>query len=179
MTQPETAKTAETIATSYLVALEQLRLVHRNTPISQAMTLLVASLTTLALWPIEERSHLLIWLAIIFASACLRLELSRLFSKLDRAGTAIIINQWKHRTRLGTLLSGAIWGGGGVWLYPVDDPRRELFLCVIMLGMCSGAMPLQAPVSGAFPLYAGAILLPLSVLFILRTFAWSCINPII
>jgi signal transduction histidine kinase/CheY-like chemotaxis protein len=37
-----------------------------------------------------------------------------------------------------------------------------------MLGMCSGAMPLQAPVSGAFPLYAGAILLPLSVLFILK-----------
>ena len=165
MTQPETP---ETNATSHLVALEQLRLVHLNTPISQAMTLLVAGLTTLVLWPIEERSHLLIWLAIVVVSACLRLELSRLFSKLDRAGIAIIVNQWKHWTRFGTLLSGAIWGCAGVWLYPVDDPRRELFLCLIMLGMCSGAMPLQAPVSGAFPLYAGAILLPLSVLFILK-----------
>ncbi|MFO1424166.1 MAG: ATP-binding protein [Candidatus Competibacteraceae bacterium] len=154
--------------TSNRVALEQLRLFHRNTPVSQAMTLFTAGLTTLVLWPIMERFHLLAWLTLAIVAFCLRLALSWRFARLDRAGAAIGVVAWERWTRFSALLSGAIWGGGGVWLYPVADANRETFLCLILLGMCSGAMPLQAPVRGAFPLFAGAVLLPMSALFVLK-----------
>jgi len=165
LTRPETA---ETNNIPHCVALEGLRLFHRNTPVSQAMTLFTASLTTLVLWPIEERLHLLLWFSLAIVVACLRLGLSWRFSRLEQTGTAIGVAAWERWTRFSTLLSGAIWGGGGVWLYPVGDSHRETFLCLILLGMCSGAMPLQAPVRGAFPLFAGAVLLPMSLLFILK-----------
>ncbi|MDG4551225.1 MAG: response regulator [Candidatus Contendobacter sp.] len=154
--------------TSNRVALEQLRLFHRNTPVSQAMTLFTAGLTTLVLWPITERFHLVAWLALVIVAAGSRLALGWRFAQLDRAGAAIGVGAWERWTRFSTLLSGAVWGGGGVWLYPVADANRETFLCLILLGMCSGAMPLQAPVRGAFPLFAGAVLIPMSALFVLK-----------
>jgi two-component system sensor histidine kinase/response regulator len=148
--------------------LEQLRLFHRNTPVSQAMTLFTAGLTTLVLWPITERFHLLAWLTLVIVAACARLVLGWRFARLDRAGAAIGVVAWERWTRFSALLSGAIWGGGGVWLYPMADANRETFLCLILLGMCSGAMPLQAPVRGAFSLFAGAVLMPMSILFVLK-----------
>ncbi|HRD65961.1 MAG TPA: ATP-binding protein [Candidatus Competibacter sp.] len=165
MTRPETH---EASVTHNRVALEQLRLFHRNTPVSQAMTLSTGALTTIVFWPTAERPHLLIWVVLVVAAACLRLGSSWRFSSLDRAGKALGVAIWEHWTRFGTLLSGAVWGCGGICLYPALDASRETFLCLILLGMCSGAMPLQAPVRGAFPLFAGAILIPMSILFILK-----------
>ena len=165
MTQPETAETKDI---PHCVAVEGLRLFDRNTPVSQAMTLFTASLTILVLWPIEDRLYLLLWFSLAIVVAGLRLGLSWRFSRLKQTETAIGVAVWERWTRLSTLLSGVVWGGGGVWFYPVGDSHREIFLCLILLGMCSGAMPLQAPVRGAFPLFAGAILLPMSLLFILK-----------
>ncbi|HUM90753.1 MAG TPA: ATP-binding protein [Candidatus Competibacter sp.] len=165
MTQPEIH---EANATPNRIALEQLRLFHRSTPVSQAMTVLTGGLTTIVLWPIAERSRLLVWVVLMAIAICLRLELSDRFSRLDRTGTVFEALIWERWAQFSALLSGVIWGGGGVWLYPVADPNREIFFCLILLGMCSGAMPLQAPVRGAFLLFAGAILLPMSILFFLK-----------
>ncbi|HRY15348.1 MAG: response regulator [Candidatus Competibacteraceae bacterium] len=168
MNQIKTIGTFATNVTGRLVALEQLRLFHRNTPVSQAMTLVTAGLTALVLWPIEDWFRLLVWLALTIAIACLRLGLSWRFSQLDQAGVVIGVALWERWTQFSTLLSGAVWGSGGVGLYPAADANRETFLCLILLGICSGAMPLQASVRGAFALFAGAILLPMSLLFLLK-----------
>jgi len=145
LTQPEIH---EANATPNRIALEQLRLFHRSTPVSQAMTVLTGGLTTIVLWPIAERSRLLVWVVLMAIAICLRLELSDRFSRLDRTGTVFEALIWERWAQFSALLSGVIWGGGGVWLYPVADPNREIFFCLILLGMCSGAMPLQAPVRG-------------------------------
>ena len=159
---------SEASATRDRVALEQLRLFHRNTPVSQAMTLLTTGLAALVFWSTAPQLHLLCWLGLTIIGACIRLGLSWRFSRLDRAGSPIEVKTWEHWTRLSTLLSGVAWGVGGIYLYPVRDPQREVFLCLILLGICSGAMPLQAPVRGAFPLFASSILLPMSALFIVK-----------
>lgn len=132
------------------------------------MTLFTVSLTALALWPVEKSSHLLLWLLLSITAACFRLGLSWHFSQMDRSGKIFSVTLWEHWSRLGTFLSGIIWGGGGVWLYPAGDSQRETLLCLFMLGICSGAMPLQAPVRGAFSLFASSILLPMSIVFLLK-----------
>ena len=162
------SETREAASTRDRVALEQLRLFHRNTPVSQAMTLLTSGLAGLVFWSTAPQLHLLCWLGLTIIAAGVRLGLSWRFARLDRAGASIEAETWERWTRLSTLLSGIVWGVGGIYLYPVRDPQREVFLCLILLGICSGAMPLQAPVRGTFPLFASAILLPMSVLFIIK-----------
>ena len=155
-------------ATSHLVAVEQLRLFHRNTPVSQAMVFLTLSLTTLVFWPVADRFPLVLWAGMVGAASALRLGLSWGFFQKIKTGAVIFPQRWERWTRASTLFSGVLWGCGGMWLYPTSDPQREVFLCMILLGTCSGGMALQAPVPGAFPLFASAILVPISAFLLLK-----------
>jgi signal transduction histidine kinase/CheY-like chemotaxis protein len=150
------------------VALEQMRLLQRNSPVSQAMTFSTAFLIALVLWPVEEPPAIIVWLLFALAAIIFRLGLSVRFLQVDRSEKPVRIHLWERWTRYSTLFSGAVWGIGGVCLYPKGDHLREAFLCMFLLGMCSGAMPLLSPVNGAFPLFATAILLPMAILFIVK-----------
>lgn len=159
---------AQTEATAQHVAMEQLRLFHSNTPVSQSMTVIVGILTVLVLWPIHHPLRLLSWFLLLLGIAYLRWWQSRQFTQLEQTTSDFKLESWQYLSRAAALLSGLLWGIASIWLYPVSDPHRETFLCLILLGMCSAGMPLQAPVRGAFPLFASAILMPISVFFILK-----------
>ena len=168
MSRTEAGDAGDTADTGSLVAREQLRLFVRNTPVSQAMTVATAILTTLVLWPVGDEVRLSIWLLAAIAAAAARTMLGRRFGHALAAPATIDASAWERRMRWSTLLSGAVWGAGGVGLYPWGHPTHETFLCLILLGMCSGAMPLQAPVPRAFSLFAAAILVPMSALFVFK-----------
>lgn len=168
LTEPQAANISDDQAINRLVALEQLRLFHRNVPVSQGLVLMVAGVTTLALWPADSTVYLLIWLAVVVASVALRLGFTQAFLRQDQAGIILNIGRWTQWTRVAGLLSGLVWGLSAIWLYPTQDTGRELFLCLVLTGLCAGAMPLQAFVSWVFPLYSSAILLPLSLTFVLK-----------
>ncbi len=157
--------TPTTTDTNQLVALEQMRLFHRNTPLSQAMTFFTACLITVVLWPAEKPLAMFVWLSLILAAVIFRIALFLQFSKFNRSETLIRIEAWERWTRLSTFVSGVVWGGGGVALYPTGDGPRETFLFMFLLGLCSGGLPLQSSVKGAFPLFAAAVLLPMASLF--------------
>ena len=179
MTGPTTATISDDRVIGRLVALEQLRLFHHNVPASQGLVLAVAGVTVLALWPTQPSSVLLLWLTVVVASAALRFGLSHAFLSRDQDGVALNVPRWTQWTRLAGLLSGLTWGLGAVWLYPTQDAGRELFLCLVLTGLCAGAMPLQAFVSWVFPLYSSAILLPLTLTFILKSeLAYSLIAAV-
>ena len=160
--------TPTTKATNQLVALEQIRLFQRNTPVSQAMTFLTACLITVVLWPAEKPLAMLVWFSLALTAIIFRIVLCWRFSQFNHSETLIRTDLWKRWTQLSTFVSGAVWGGGGVCLYPTGDAPREAFLCIFLMGMCSGALPLQSPVQGAFPLFAAAILFPMATLFTVK-----------
>ena len=168
MVQPETVKGSEPALIQNLVVLEQLRLIHRNSLISQVVSFTIGSLIISVLWPVGEKSHLLTWFGVLVISILLRVALSRHFLKLDQAGTVLALDNWAHWTRWGVLLSGLIWGSAALALYPANQPSYELFLCLMLVGVTTGALPLQAPLRGAFALYASAVMVPLSAMLILR-----------
>ena len=145
-----------------------MRLFQRNTPVSQAMTFLTACLITLVLWPVEKPLVMLVWLSLASTAIIFRVALCWQFSKRNGSKTFPRTDLWERWTRLSTFVSGAVWGCGGVCLYPSGDALREAFLCMFLLGMCSGALPLMSPVSGAFPLFATAVLFPMATLFVVK-----------
>jgi two-component system, sensor histidine kinase and response regulator len=155
-------------ATKQLVASEQMQLFQRNVPGSQAMTFLAACLFIVVLWPAEKPISMLVWFSLAVASIIFRIVLWRLFSRFNRLETPIRTALWEHWTRLSTFASGAVWGIGGVCLYPTEDAHMEAFILLFLLGMCAGALPLLSSVQGAFPLFAGAVLLPAAMLFAVK-----------
>ena len=153
-------------ATRNRVALEQLRLFHSNTLVSQTMSLIIGILIAIVFWSTGEKVELITWFLLVILATGIRLTQSRRFSRLtlDHAAATSRIVAWEHWSRAAALMSGVIWGSGAVGLYPVDDPHRELFLCLMMLGMCSAGMALLAPIRGALLFFAGPILIPLCLL---------------
>lgn len=168
MVQPETVKCSEPALIQNLVVLEQLRLIHHNSLTSQVVSFIIGSLTISVLWPVGEKTHLLAWFSVLVVSILLRVALSGCFLKLDQAGTALSLDRWAHWTRWGVFLSGLIWGSAALVIYPANRPSYELFLCLMLVGVTTGALPLQAPLRGAFALYASAIMLPLSAILASR-----------
>ena len=69
---------------------------------------------------------------------------------------------------MSTFFSGAVWGGGGICLFPTGDAPRETFFCVFLLGMISGGLPLLSAVQGAYPLFAAAVLIPMATFFMVK-----------
>ncbi len=165
MTQQSTPTITDT---AQLVALEQMRLFLRNTPISQTLTFLAACLLTVALWPAEKSLAMFGWLSFVLAAVIFRIVLYRQFFQFDRSETPIRIDLWERWIRVSTFFSGAVWGGGGVCLLPTGDAPRLVFLCVFLLGMCAGSLPITSPVQGAYPLFATAALLPMAILFVVK-----------
>ena len=95
------------------------------------MTLFTAGLMTFILWDVSVPSHLIFWVLLVIVGAFLRIDLSRRFSKKDRTEKTIGAHPWERLTRFSTLLSGIVWGLGGVWLYPAGDAARGTFLSIL------------------------------------------------
>ncbi|MFZ0927604.1 MAG: response regulator [Syntrophobacteraceae bacterium] len=165
MTQQWTPKTTDT---NQLVALEHLRLFQRGTPRSQSMLFLTTCLVTVVLWPVEKPLTMLVWLSFVMISIIFRVVLFWQFYRFKRSETIIRTDLWERWTRLSTFVSGAVWGSGGIFLYPTGDGPRETFLCLVLFGICAGGLPLLSTVQGAFPLFATVVLLPLATLFVVK-----------
>ncbi|MGA2228313.1 MAG: response regulator [Syntrophobacteraceae bacterium] len=132
------------------------------------MTLLTICLVTVVLWPVEKQLTMLVWLSLALAAIIFRIILCWQFYRFKRSKRIIRTDLWEHWTRLSTFVSGAVWGSGGIWLYPSGDAPRETFLCLVLFGICAGGLPVLSTVHGAFPLFAMAILLPLATLFVVK-----------
>ncbi len=111
---------------------------------------------------------MLAWLSLALAAIIFRIVLRWQFAKFDRSETPIRTDLWEHWTLLSAFVSGAVWGGGVVCLYPTGDAPREAFLLLISVGVCAGALPVLSTVQGAFALFACAVLLPMAALFVIR-----------
>jgi two-component system, sensor histidine kinase and response regulator len=150
------------------IAVEQMRLFQRNMLVSQAMTLSTAFLLALILWPSHRPLRLIIWVAVAVAASGLRMGLRWHFNRRERRQETIKIELWERWTKVSTVFSGCVWGFGGILLYPHGDGVRETFICLVLLGMCSGALPLQAPVRGAYSPFATVVLAPMAGLFLYK-----------
>ena len=133
-------------ATDQLVELELLRLFQRSIPISQIMMFLAMCLVTVVLWPAEKPHTMLVWFSLGLIAIIFAIVRHRQFSRLDHQETLAKLKLWKRWVLLCTFVSGAVWGGGGVCLFPSGDALRLVFLCIFLLGMCSGGLPVTSPV---------------------------------
>jgi signal transduction histidine kinase/CheY-like chemotaxis protein len=123
------------------VYTEQIAAVFRQMPIALAVNLINAAVVAVVLMPIVVRPLPLIWFGIV---ALVTIGRGIVWWRYRRAGTADNARGWSIAAIGGALFAGLSWGLGGALLFPIISPLAQLFLTIVIGGMCTGAVVLSA-----------------------------------
>jgi signal transduction histidine kinase len=140
---------------------ERLSVFTRQVPLACIGHLVLGGLTTLVLWGTIEAPLLAGWYACVAAIAAARWRDWR--RELPADGPALKRFEWKVTALAGA--AGAVWGIAGLFFFPADDPTRQLFLALVIIGLAGGAIPSLSAVFSAAAAFLVAELAPLAARF--------------
>jgi signal transduction histidine kinase len=143
---------------------EQVDAIFRQMPIALAVNLVNAGLTALALAPLASQPVPLPW----FASVLL-VTMGRLALWLHYRRTPVSPDRIHHFARLataGSLLAGLSWGIGGALLFPVVPVFGQIFLTMVIGGMCAGTVVVSASHLPTLLAFLWAATLPMAIRFV-------------
>jgi signal transduction histidine kinase/CheY-like chemotaxis protein len=153
---------AEFDVTSAVYA-EQVRSLFKQIPIALSVNLVNAALVAIVLTPLATRPLPLPWFVSVVLVTIARGILWLRYRQ--EPGHPENTRRWSWMSTCGSLLGGLCWGIGGIILFPVLPAFGQLFLVIVMGGMCAGAMAISAshlPSLLAFVLATG---LPMALRF--------------
>ena len=145
----------------------QTRLLYRNAGLAQGVNVINASLLAYVNALFQPSTAMTtVWWCCIVAIAAGRYVLARLFLQADPDPAASRI--WRQRYIVATGMAGAAWGLGTVlFIWNAPDAAR-LFTGLVLSGMVAGAVPILAPVRGAFQVFALLVILPMAGAILLQ-----------
>ncbi|WP_456373178.1 GGDEF domain-containing protein [Thiolapillus sp.] len=116
----------------------QLRLLAEHLPVVLPASLLAAGLVGWGFWDHVDQPILIYWLCGLFVLSAGRVLLSWYLvdQPLNRKG----IRRMKGMLLSGALLSGAVWGIGGILFFDPGNPYGFALLVIILGGLLSGAL---------------------------------------
>ncbi|MGD8852810.1 MAG: HAMP domain-containing sensor histidine kinase [Gammaproteobacteria bacterium] len=135
------------------VRVESMRLVLRHIPIALAVNLANATLAALVLARVKPVEHVAGWWLAMLALVGVRL-LTWWHGSKREPPTPATVDLWERRALLGAILSGLLWGLGGVALFP-EQHAYQIFIAFVVGGMAAGA---AAGLSYSLPSYYGFLL---------------------
>ena len=147
-----------------LVRREQLASFARQTPINGFVTLSIALLTAVVLWPVAPRLGVIGWLGLHYALA---LRVIVRWRRRPGSASASRVPRGLRRARLWAALSGMTWGASAGFL-PLVPSTYQLFLIVVVGGMAAGASTTLAAVPGAAVWFILSAILPFSAFCLLQ-----------
>ena len=143
---------------------EQVDAVFRQMPIALAVNVVNVGLTAAALAPFASQPLPVPW----FASVLL-VTLGRLAVWFQYRRAAAFHPRIHYFARLSTassLLAGLSWGIGGALLFPVVPIPGQVFLTMVIGGMCAGAVVVNASHLPTLLAFLWAATLPMAVRFV-------------
>ena len=152
-----------------LVEYERLRSVFEHAPVTLSVTVVNSILTGFVLAPLDGIRLTFAWVASVFAVSALRWIRGRTFLRLRPEAVAPV--RWAAFSLLGSLMTGLLWGFCATAMFPAEG-SHQLFLALVIGGMCSGAVAVNAahlPTILAFVVPAS---LPLAASFFAEGAAW-------
>ena len=152
-----------------LVENDRLRSVFEHAPVTLSVTVVNSILTGVVLAPLDGIRLTLFWVAAVVAVSAARWFRGRTFLRLRPE--AVAPARWAMFSTLGSLTTGVLWGFCATVMFPPLE-SNQLFLALVIGGMCSGAVAVNAahlPTVLAFILPA---CLPLAASFFAEGAAW-------
>lgn len=139
----------------------QIQTVYRHLPVVLAANIMVSAFTLFVVWGKVPEWIAITWCALIYIITSARIYDTWLYWKEPRLRERLDL--WERRFLLGTIVSGAVWGSGGVWLFVPANIEMQAFLAVVLLGMGAGAIASLSASPPAFYSYFTLLLFPLII----------------
>jgi signal transduction histidine kinase len=152
-----------------LIEYERLRSVFEHAAVTLSVTVVNAILTAFVLAPLDGTRLSVSWVAAITAVSAVRWVGGRSF--LRRRPDGMPCGGWALFSILGSLVTGVLWGICATVMFPAQE-SYQLFLALVIGGMCSGAVAVNA---GHLPTVLAFIVpasLPLAASFFQEGATW-------
>ncbi|HEB55002.1 MAG TPA: response regulator [Gammaproteobacteria bacterium] len=142
------------------VLKKQVDLLYRNQLFAVIVTAVVMALLFAFLSLSIDWSYLQGWLLLYFAVLVLRIYFSRLyFSSKNSPAFNVRRSEWIYSS--GILLSGLVWAGMTIWLFPMLDLKGQLLFIIVVMGFVAAAQGTMG--FRRFPTYSYTLLLLISL----------------
>jgi diguanylate cyclase (GGDEF)-like protein/PAS domain S-box-containing protein len=142
------------------VEAENLRLMTGSLPMALGFSFIVAWLLVAVMWLAVDRVQLLLWGALLSLLILVRyVGIARFQRRTNLDGE--LLAHWRIWFLSGILATGIAWGMAGTMFYLPDDPLRQTFLLLLLVGLCAGGMTVHASISMATYLFTLPTMLPM------------------
>ena len=152
-----------------LVEYERLRSVFEHAPITLSVTIVNSILTAFVLAPLDGTRLSILWVAAIVTVSAVRWIGGRSF--LGRRPEAVAPPRWAIFSVVGSLTTGVLWGICATVMFPAAE-SYQLFLALVIGGMCSGAVAVNAAHLNTVVAFVVPASLPLAASFFAEGAAW-------
>jgi signal transduction histidine kinase len=155
--------------TARLIDYERLRSVFEHAPVTLSVTVMNAILTAFVLAPLNGTRLSVAWVVANTMVSAVRWLGGRNF--LRRRPDEVACGRWALFSILGSLTTGILWGFCATLMFPAQE-SYQLFLALVIGGMCSGAVAVNAAHLPTVLAYILPASLPLAVSFFTEGGAW-------
>jgi diguanylate cyclase (GGDEF)-like protein len=108
------------------------------------MSLAVASLLSLLLWPAADPRAVYTWMMVILATSLVRVALFAAYKLKAPSGLDLLA--WEKPYFVTLMASTLAWGLGSVWIMPKDSLLHQAITMVILVGMAGGALSVYSAI---------------------------------
>jgi two-component system, cell cycle sensor histidine kinase and response regulator CckA len=138
---------------------DQVQRIMGQTYTALSATLIGSIILTLALWNIESRFRIILWLASLISVGLIRLFMQAHFQKAETHGKDVFKRRNYMLITLG--LSGCIWGSAGILIFPYTSLVHQVFMVFVLGGMVAGSVGVFASIKSAFYCFTIPTVLPI------------------
>ena len=154
-----------TIDKPAIIKAEQTKLLFNAMPLSIMATVINACILVFVQWNIVAHERLLIWLFSLLLVTMFRGVLAYEYKK--KYEKAYANDKWTSWFIVGVVITSLIWGSAAVWLFPADNVGHQVFMVIVLAGMCAGASTSLSFLRTTIVVYLVAVLTPLAIQFLL------------
>ncbi len=140
---------------------EQVLLLYSSLSNALFANIFNAVILVVVLWQVINPLILLAWLMIILLVAASRGVGAYLYTKAGDKDD----DKWYKQFYIGVFLSALSWAAVSIWLFPENDPTRQVFIAFAIGGMVAGAITTLSAAKQFIYLFIVVALLPLIIRF--------------
>src|SRR5262249_44970967 len=136
--------------TESLVRREQSKQLYSRGLVALVVNIINGGVVVAALWGSVPARPSLAWLAVLTILVCVRGLYWRIHGLAEVAEEPYDSDRWLWVWTIGTAITGAVWGVGGVLLFPAASITGQDLLLFVIGGMVAGASASMSSYQPAF-----------------------------
>lgn len=162
-TPPPNPIEPQSAAMSQRIRLRKFDLLLSQSSPTPLISVGVAVLLVLLLWPVQDHGVLVLWLVFIGLSGVLRVSLLSWFA--GSVNPMVDLSHWMRFYRATVAAYFLVWGLGGVWIMPPDSPMHQFVVLYFLMGLAGSAISVLSADRVSLMIAICALLLPSLIWF--------------